>query len=108
MHENSLANRAPASRPAGKVPSRSNNFTPRTVHQIQSKTVAPSKRSDACQSGGTSPTVVLIRFCWNPQNRQEASRSEIASESRWVLRSSKRRSKQTPRDLSQQLLERGF
>src|SRR5512140_50395 len=87
MQVNSPANRQPASSPPGKVPSLSNSLTPRSAHHSQSSAVAPTKRNAACHSGGTSVTVVLIRICWKPQNRQQASSSTIASVSRWGLRS---------------------
>ena len=77
-------------RPAARrrsVPSRSNSLIPRMAHHSQSIAVAPTKRSAACHSGGTSVTVVLIRICWKPQNRQQASSSEIASVSSCCLRS---------------------
>ncbi|MCY1558911.1 hypothetical protein D9M68_958880 [compost metagenome] len=86
MQANSPANKRPTSSPPGSVPSRSNSGTRRHRHQSHSSTTAPAMRTEACQSGGTSATVVLMRICCRPQNAQHAMRRPMARESRWVLR----------------------
>ena len=86
MQANSPANSTPASSPAPSEPSRVNSATPRQRHQAHSSSVAPAKRTAAWNTGGTSASVAFTSTCWKPQNRQQASSSEVAVASRWSLR----------------------
>ena len=87
MQANSAANSAPASRPPGSVPSRSNSAMPRQRAHSQTSSAPPSERSAACQSAGTSGSAALAATWFRPQRKQQPTSATTASASRWVLRS---------------------
>ena len=82
MNKNSPANSAPAINPAFRVPSFSNNGTPRMRAQSNNSTVARMERRPPCITNEMSAAASLVTTCVKPQMKQHSTMVEKATLSR--------------------------
>ena len=73
-----MAKMMPLATPAGSVPSRLKNLTPRSQPMMSITGNAPTERDKACSIGGTSASTSLTAIWLNPQLRQSISIKAMA------------------------------